>query len=77
VGLYIRPTLFYILYLNKLKIKNMKKGKWIEKTLEDGIEVLISFEKFNEEELGLDYGTLDEVMEVKEVDGIKLYFVYL
>jgi hypothetical protein len=55
----------------------MKKGKWIEKTLEDGIEVLISFEKFNEEELGLDYGTLDEVMEVKEVDGIKLYFVYL
>ena len=34
-------------------------NKWIEKTLENGIEVLISFEKFNEEELGLDYGTLD------------------
>jgi hypothetical protein len=52
-------------------------GKYIEATKEGGIDVIVSFEKPSEEELGLDYGTLDEIMEIKEVDGIKLFFVYI
>jgi hypothetical protein len=51
-------------------------GKYIE-TTKDGVDVIVSFEKPSEEELGLDYGTLDEIMEIKEVDGIKLFFVYI
>jgi hypothetical protein len=51
-------------------------GKYIE-TTKGGVDVIVSFEKPSEEELGLDYGTLDEIMEIKEVDGIKLFFVYI
>jgi hypothetical protein len=25
----------------------------------------------------LDFGTLEEIMEVKEVNGVKLYFIYI
>jgi hypothetical protein len=52
-------------------------GKYIEFEKPEGPEVIVSFEKPNEEELGLDFGTLDEIMEIKEIDGLKLYFVYV
>jgi hypothetical protein len=52
--------------------------KYLEKKLKGGIDVIISLEiEGLEEELGLDFGTLEEIMEVKEVDGIKLYFIYI
>ena len=51
---------------------------YLEKKLEGGVDVIISLEiEGLEEELGLDYGTLEEIMEVKEVNGIKLYFIYI
>lgn len=51
---------------------------YLEKKLDSGVDVIISLEiEGLEEELGLDYGTLEEIMEVKEVDGIKLYFIYI
>lgn len=59
-----------------LKEENMI-GKYIETTIEGGIDVIMSFQMPDEEELGLDYGTLDEIMEVKDVDGIKVYIVYI
>jgi hypothetical protein len=31
----------------------------------------------DEGELDLDYGTLDEILEVKEIDGVKVYVVYI
>jgi hypothetical protein len=50
---------------------------YLEKELKGGITLIISLEiEGLEEELGLDFGTLEEIMEVKEVDGVKLYFVY-
>ncbi len=52
-------------------------GKYIKTTKEGGIDVIVSFEKPSEEELGLDYGTLEEIMEIKEIDGVKLFFVYI
>jgi len=52
-------------------------GKYIEKELRNGINVIMSFERPKEEELGLDLFTLDEIMEVKEIDGIKVYIVYI
>ena len=52
--------------------------KYLEKKLDNGVDVIISLEIDGlEEELGLDFGTLDEIMEVKEIDGLKLYFVYV
>jgi hypothetical protein len=51
--------------------------KYIKKETEEGYDVIVSFEKPSEEELGLDFGTLKEVLEIKEIDGIKLYFVYI
>ena len=51
---------------------------YLEKELEGGITLIVSLEiEGLEEELGLDYGTLEEIMEVKEVDGVKLYFIYI
>jgi hypothetical protein len=51
---------------------------YLEKELEGGITLIISLEiEGLEEELELDFGTLEEIMEVKEVNGIKLYFVYI
>jgi hypothetical protein len=51
---------------------------FIKKELEDGITLYVSFTLEGLEEiLGLDYGTLDECLEVKEVNGVKLYFVYI
>ena len=37
----------------------------------------MSFSMPNEEELGLDYGTLDYDMEVTDIDGVKVYYVYI
>jgi hypothetical protein len=37
----------------------------------------MSFSKPDEAELGLDYGTLDEIMEVKDINGVTVYIVYI
>ena len=58
-------------------MKNTTVGKYIETLTEDGISVIISFTEPNEEELGLDYGTLDEICEVGFINGIKVYIVYI
>jgi len=52
-------------------------GKYIETTIEGGIDVIMSFQMPDEGELGLDYGTLDEILEVKEIGGVKVYIVYI
>ena len=52
-------------------------GKYIETTIEGGIDVIMSFQMPDEGELDLDYGTLDEILEVKEIDGVKVYVVYI
>jgi len=51
---------------------------YLEKELEGGVTFIVTAEiEGLEEELGLDYGTLEEIMDVKEVDGVKLYFIYI
>ena len=51
---------------------------YLEKELEGGVTLIVSFEiEGLEEELELDYGTLEEVMEEVEVNGVKLYFIYI
>ncbi len=51
---------------------------FIERELHGGITLYVSFKLEGlEEELGLDYETLNECLEVNEVDGVKLYFVYI
>jgi hypothetical protein len=51
---------------------------YLEKELEGGITLIVSLEiEGLEDQLGLDFGTLEEIMEVKEVNGVKLYFVYI
>jgi hypothetical protein len=51
---------------------------YLEKELEGGITLIVSLEiEGLEEELGLDYGTLEECLEIKEIGGVKLYFVYI
>lgn len=52
-------------------------GKYIETKHPDGYDMIMSFSMPDEEELGLDYGTLDEILEVKEIDGVKVYYVYI
>jgi len=52
-------------------------GKYIETMGDDGYHVIMSFSMPNEEELGLDYGTLDEIMEVENINGVKVYVVYI
>jgi hypothetical protein len=51
---------------------------YLEKELEGGITLIVSLEiEGLEDQLGLDFGTLEEIMEIKEVNGVKLYFVYI
>ena len=62
---------------NKLLKENRLFSKYITTTHPDGYDIIMSFSIPNEEELGLDYGTLDEIMEVKDIDGVKVYYVYI
>ena len=62
---------------NKLLKENRLFSKYITTTHPDGYDIIMSFSMPNEEELGLDYGTLDEIMEVKDIDGVKVYYVYI
>lgn len=51
---------------------------FIERELDGGITLCVSFKLEGlAEEIGLDYETLNECLEVKEIGGIKLYFVYI
>ena len=52
-------------------------GKYIQTKHPDGYDMIMSFSMPDEEELGLDYGTLDEILEVKEINGVKVYCVYV
>ena len=52
-------------------------GKYIQTKHPDGYDMIMSFSMPDEEELGLDYGTLDEILEVKEINGVKVYCVYI
>jgi hypothetical protein len=59
----------------KLLKENQILGKYIETKHPDGYDMIMSFSKPDEEELGLDYGTLDEIMEVKDINGVTVYIV--
>ena len=61
----------------KLLKEDQMMGKYIETTHPDGYDMIMSFSMPDEGELGLDYGTLDEILEVKEIDGVKVYCVYI
>jgi hypothetical protein len=61
----------------RLLKENQIMGKYIETKHPDGYDMIMSFSMPDEGELGLDYGTLDEILEVKEIDGIKVYIVYI
>jgi len=52
-------------------------GKYIETKHPDGYDMIMSFHPPDEEELGLDYGTLEEILEVKDINGVKVYCVYI
>ena len=52
-------------------------GKYIETKHPEGYDMVMSFHPPNEEELGLDYGTLEEILEVKDINGVKVYCVYI
>ena len=52
-------------------------GKYIQTQHPDGYDMIMSFSMPDEGELGLDYGTLDEILEVKEINGVKVYCVYI
>ncbi len=62
---------------NKLLKENQLMGKYIETKHPDGYDMIMSFSIPDEGELGLDYGTLDEILEVKEINGVKVYCVYI
>ena len=62
---------------NKLLKENQMMGKYIETKHPDGYDMIMSFSMPDEGELGLDYGTLDEILEVKEINGVKVYCVYI
>ena len=62
---------------NKLLKENQLMGKYIETKHPDGYDMIMSFSMPDEGELGLDYGTLDEILEVKEINGVKVYCVYI
>ena len=62
---------------NKLIKENQMMGKYIKTTHPDGYDMIMSFSMPDEGELGLDYGTLDEILEVKEINGVKVYCVYI
>jgi hypothetical protein len=61
---------------NDIKEEQMM-GKYIQTKHPDGYDMIMSFSMPDEGELGLDYGTLDEILEVKEIDGVKVYCVYI
>tara|TARA_R110000751_G_scaffold23957_1_gene65711 strand:- start:1992 stop:2237 length:246 start_codon:yes stop_codon:yes gene_type:complete len=52
-------------------------GKYIETKHPEGYDMIMSFHPPDEEELGLDYGTLEEILEVKDINGVKVYCVYI
>jgi len=62
---------------NKLLKEDQMMGKYIQTQHPDGYDMIMSFSMPDEEELGLDYGTLDEILEVKEIGGVKVYIVYI
>ena len=65
-------------YLTEGVIKeNQIMGKYIETKHPDGYDMIMSFSMPDEGELGLDFGTLDEILEVKEINGVKVYCVYI
>ena len=61
----------------KLLKEEQMMGKYIQTKHPDGYDMIMSFSMPDEEELGLDYGTLDEILEVKEINGVKVYCVYI
>jgi hypothetical protein len=61
----------------KLLKEEQMMGKYIQTKHPDGYDMIMSFSMPDEGELGLDYGTLDEILEVKEIDGVKVYCVYI
>ena len=62
---------------SKLLKEEQMMGKYIQTKHPDGYDMIMSFSMPDEGELGLDYGTLDEILEVKEIDGVKVYCVYI
>ena len=62
---------------NKLLKEDQMMGKYIQTQHPDGYDMIMSFSMPDEEELGLDYGTLDEILVVKEIDEVKVYIVYI
>ena len=61
----------------KLLKEDQMMGKYIETTHPDGYDMIMSFSMPKEAELDLDSGTLKEILEVKEIDGVKVYCVYI
>tara|TARA_B110000444_G_scaffold240766_1_gene256432 strand:- start:157 stop:387 length:231 start_codon:yes stop_codon:yes gene_type:complete len=61
----------------KLLKENQLFSKYINTPLPDGSEMVISFSFPDAEELGLDYDTLEEVLEIKEIKGVKVCFVHM
>ena len=61
----------------RLLKENQLIGKYIETKHPEGYDMIMSFSMPDEGELGLDYGTLDEILEVKEINGVKVYCVYI
>ena len=61
----------------KLLKEDQMMGKYIQTKHPDGYDIIMSFSMPDEEELGLDYGTLDEILEVRKINGVKVYCVYI
>jgi len=61
----------------RLLKEDQMMGKYIQTKHPDGYDMIMSFSMPDEGELGLDYGTLDEILEVKEINGVKVYCVYI
>ena len=76
-GWYVIQVRKKVVSEGKLLKENQMMGKYIETKHPDGYDMIMSFSMPDEEELGLDYGTLDEILEVKEIDGVKVYCVYI
>jgi hypothetical protein len=62
---------------NKLLKEDQMMGKYIQTQHPYGYDMIMSFSMPDEGELGLDYGTLDEILVVKEIDEVKVYIVYI